>query len=272
MQPARRPSARTALYGALGCAAALVLVGVGAAWLAPVHAIDADAAGGFVAAAPTELGAQTARIAQLCDPRPYLLIGLGLVGVALLRGRFARAGAVAVLLVGTGLTTQTLKSTLGHPRAGEILGVDMGSWPSGHSTAAMTLALCAVLVAPRALRGAVAVAGAAFALAVGLGVLVMEWHYATDVAGGYLVAMTWMLLAVAALRRVERPGRIPARAVTPVWGWIAVAAVTGAVAGRVHADSLASFALDHTWAALTATGLCVMAVVLAASLAATLRR
>jgi membrane-associated phospholipid phosphatase len=272
MLPARRPSARTALYGALLCAVALVLLGSGAAWSPQVHAIDADAASGFVAAAPTELGAQTARIAQLCDPQPYMLIGLGIIVVALLRRRFARAGAVAILLVVTGLTTQTLKSTLGHPRAGEILGVDMGSWPSGHSTAAMTLALCAVLVAPRVLRGAVAVAGAAFALAVGLGVLVMDWHYVTDVAGGYLVAMGWMLLAVAALRRVERPSSLPARAVSPAWGGIAVAAVVGVVAARVHADSLATFAFDHTWAALTAAGLCVMAVVLAASLAATLRR
>jgi membrane-associated phospholipid phosphatase len=274
MQPARRPSARAALQGALLCAVALVLVGAGAAWSPQVHAIDADAASGFGAAAPTDLGMLTARIAQLCDPGPYLLIGVAIVVVALLRRRFARAGAVGVLLVVTGLTTQTLKSTLGHPRAGEILGVDMGSWPSGHSTAAMTLALCAVLVAPRVLRGAVAVAGAAFALSVGLGVLVMDWHYVTDVAGGYLVAMTWTLLAVAALRRVERPAPAAARTVSQAWGAVAVAvaAVVGAAAARVHTDSLATFALDHTWAALTAAGLCVMAVALAASLAATLRR
>jgi membrane-associated phospholipid phosphatase len=268
----RRPTARTALAGALACLIALVAVGVGAAWVPAVHTVDASAAAGFVAAAPTDLGALTARIALLCDPGPYLLIGLGLVAVALLRGRIARAGAVGVLLVVTGLTTQTLKSTLGHPRAGDILGLDLGSWPSGHSTAAMTLALCAVLVAPRALRGVVAAVGAAFALAVGLGVLVMEWHLATDVAGGYLVAMTWMLVAVAALRRVERPADAPVPAGTRRWGWIAAAAVAGVAAARVHADSAASFALEHTWATVTAAGLCVMAAALAASLAVVLRR
>jgi hypothetical protein len=136
----------------------------------------------------------------------------------------------------------------------------------------MTLALCAVLVAPRALRGAVAVVGAAFALAVGLGVLVMEWHLATDVAGGYLVAMTWMLLAVAALRLVERPAPVPASASTQRWGWIAVAVVAGVAAARLHADGAATFALEHTWAAVTAAGLCVLAAALAASFAATLRR
>ncbi len=267
-----RPTAATALAGALVCFVALVAVGMGAAFSPAVHTIDEHAAAGFVAAAPSGLGVLTARIARLCDPGPYTLIGLAIVGIALLRGRIARAGAAGVLLVVTGLTTQTLKSTLGHPRAGDILGVDMGSWPSGHSTAAMTLALCAVLVAPRALRGAVAVLGAAFALAVGLGVLVMEWHLATDVAGGYLVAMTWMLLAVAGLRLVERPAPAPASASTRRWGWVAVAVVAGVAAARLHADGAATFALQHTWAAATAAGLCVLAAALAASFAATLRR
>jgi membrane-associated phospholipid phosphatase len=267
-----RPSARTALAGALACLAALVAVGLGAAFSPAVHTVDAQAAAGFVSAAPTDLGTLTARIARLADPGPYLLIGLFLIAVALLRGRIARAGAVAVLLVATGLTTQALKSSLGHPRAGEVLGVALGSWPSGHSTAAMTLALCAVLVAPRALRGAVAAAGAAFALAVGLGVMVMEWHLATDVAGGYLVAMTWMLLAVAALRRVERPEPAVRSAATRRWGWMVAAAVGGIAAARVRADSVADFALAHTWATVTAAGLCVLAAALAASLAAALRR
>jgi membrane-associated phospholipid phosphatase len=272
MPALHRPTTRDALLGALVCLIALVAVGAGAAWVPAVHTVDAEAAAGFVAAAPTQLGSLTARVARLCDPGPYLLLGGGLIAVALLRGRLARAAAVGVLLFATGLTTQTLKSTLGHPRAGEILGLHLGSWPSGHSTAAMTLALCAVLVAPRALRGAVAVAGAAFALAVGLGVLVMEWHLGTDVAGGYLVAMSWMLLAVAALRRVERPRPAGAPVTGRRWGWVVVAGVAGVAAARLHADALASFALDHTWAAATAAGLCVLAAALAATLVATLRR
>jgi membrane-associated phospholipid phosphatase len=272
VQTVRRPTVRAALAGALACFAGLVAVGIGAAWVPAVHAIDASAAAGFVAAAPTGLGILIGRIARLADPGPYLLMGMGLVAVALLRGRVARAAAVAVLLVATGLTTQLLKTSLGHPRAGEILGLDLGSWPSGHSTAAMTIALCAVLVAPRALRGAVAAAGAAFAIAVGLGVLVMEWHFVTDVVGGYLVAMTWMLLAVAAVRRLERPAATVAPDAGRRWGWVVAAVVAGAAAAQVHADSVATFALQHTWATASALGLCVMAAALAASLAAALRR
>ena len=41
----------------------------------------------------------------------------------------------------------------------------------------MTLALCAVLVAPPALRAAAAVLGGAFAVGVGYAVLVLGWHY-----------------------------------------------------------------------------------------------
>ena len=251
---------------------ALAAVGLGAAFDSWVRRVDAAAADGFVSVAGTDLGAQTARIALLANLEPYVAMGLALVAAALLLGRIARAVAVAVLLVATGVTTQALKSSLGHPRAGEILGVDLGSWPSGHATAAMTIALCAVLVAPRVLRGAVAAAGAAYALAVGLGVLVMEWHFPTDVAGGYLVAMGWTLVTVAVLRRVERPAVASAPRASQRWGWVMVAALAGGVAARVDPDAAASFAQDHTWAAATTAGLFVLAAALAATLAAVLRR
>jgi membrane-associated phospholipid phosphatase len=266
------PTARTALQGALACFIALALVGLAAAFVPEVRSVDAAATAGWDAAGDTTFGALTRRMAHLCDAEPYCVLGVALIGIALLRGRIARAGAVAVLLVATGLTTQLLKSSLGSPRGGQILGLELGSWPSGHATAAMTLALCAVLVAPRAWRGLVALGGAGFALAVGLGVLVMEWHLPTDVAGGYLVAMGWTLLAVAALRRVEGPAGATAPGASERWGWITVAAVVGIAAASVHVGSIASFAFDYTWATAIAALLLVLAVALAASLAATLRR
>ena len=78
----------------------------------------------------------------------------------------------------------------------------------------MTLALCAVLVAPPALRTAAAVLGGALAVGVGYALLVLGWHYPSDVLGGFLVAGLWTSLAVAALHRVEAPE--PAR--RPEWG------------------------------------------------------
>jgi membrane-associated phospholipid phosphatase len=81
--------------------------------------------------------------------------------------------------------------------------VKAASWPSGHATAAMALALCAVLVAPRRLRPTVAALGAMFVAGVGLSLLILAWHLPSDVLGGYLVGMLWVALAVAGLRAAD---------------------------------------------------------------------
>src|SRR5439155_1635421 len=67
-----------------------------------------------------------------------------------------------------------------------------------------TLALCAVLVAPRRLRPAAAVLGALLAVAVAYAILILAWHFPSDVLGGFLVATMWVLLLVAALLAAER--------------------------------------------------------------------
>ena len=82
------------------------------------------------------------------------------------------------------------------------------SWPSGHSTAAAALVLCAVLVSPARLRPLVAALGGMFALAVGCSLLILAWHMPSDVLGGYLLAALWVALAVAGLRvRARRAGQ-----------------------------------------------------------------
>ena len=94
---------------------------------------------------------------HLGDPLPYALAGLVCVVVAFARGRAWRALAVAALFVVTGVTTQVSSICSREPRLQDWLKwrqIDATSWPSGHSTAMMTLALCAVLVAPPALRTA----------------------------------------------------------------------------------------------------------------------
>ena len=111
------------------------------------------------------------------------------------------------------LTAETLKPLLAHPHL-QVGAVHVGaaSWPSGHSTAALALVLCAVLVAPARLRPLVAAAGAVFAVAVGGFLLILAWHMPSDVLGGYLVATLWTALAVAALRSSGAPLAEPAPA------------------------------------------------------------
>jgi membrane-associated phospholipid phosphatase len=103
------------------------------------------------------------------------------------------------------LTAEILKPLLAHPhpRFGAVH-VGPASWPSGHSTAALTVVLCAVLVAPARSRALVATLGGIYALAVGCSLLILAWHMPSDVLGGYLVAALWMAIVVAALRISDR--------------------------------------------------------------------
>jgi membrane-associated phospholipid phosphatase len=130
---------------------------------------------------------------------------------ALARERPRVALAVAMVMALAPLSAELLKPLLAHPHAsiGATQVVNAASWPSGHSTAAAALALCAVLVSPARLRPLIGALGGLFVLAVGAALLIRAWHMPSDVLGGYLLAALWMALAVAALRASQR--RWPAR-------------------------------------------------------------
>lgn len=142
---------------------------------------------------------------RLLEPGVFVLWGVALVATAVARDRPRVAFAVVVVLALAPLTSELLKPLLAH-RHDVVGNVEVGaaSWPSGHSTAASSLALCAVLVAPARLRVAAAVAGGLFVAAVSVALLVLAWHMPSDVLGGYLVASLWMALALAGMRLSER--------------------------------------------------------------------
>ena len=207
MPRARRDRRVTlALGAAAACGAGLVGVGLAALGLHAGHEPDVATLHGFAGLYRSWLDSEIELTARLADPIPYAAVGLTCIGVALARRRLARAAAVAVVLVGTGLTTQVLKHALAEQRYADWLGfgqVDPASWPSGHATAALTLVLCAVMVAPPAWRVAVALAGAAGTLALAAATLALAWHYPSDVLAGFLVAGLWVSLALVVLQRVE---------------------------------------------------------------------
>jgi membrane-associated phospholipid phosphatase len=155
-------------------------------------------------------------IADLCNPNPYVYLAAVPVAVALLRGRTRVLLAIATILLGANATTELLKPLLAHPRAADLLQglspVSPASWPSGHATAAMSLALCCVLAAPARLRPALATLGAAFAVAVSYSFLSLGWHFPSDVLGGFLIATIWTLLAIAGVYAADHrwPRRAPA--------------------------------------------------------------
>jgi membrane-associated phospholipid phosphatase len=258
------------LLAALACLAGLVVVGVLALAVPGAHERDAAMLHGFVGLDRPSVHRAIWFVAHLGDTLPYACAGLLCIAVALARRRGWRALAVACLLMVTGVTTQALKHALAQPRIEHWLPeqIATNSWPSGHSTAAMTLALCAILVAPPALRAAAAMLGGAFAVGVGYAVLVLGWHYPSDVLGGFLVAGLWTSLAVAVLHRVEAPE--PAR--RPVWeplaGLVAGAGVVASVVLGVRADTVALYTSERPTFAAGALTIALLALVLVTTVSA----
>jgi membrane-associated phospholipid phosphatase len=267
------------LLAALACLAALAVTGV-LAYLVPIaHWHDSATLQGFVALNQPQRTALLDRVAHLADPLPYGLIGLGLAALAAARGRPRVALAVPVVLVLSGLTTQTLKPLLAQPRYDEWLGdgqIAAASWPSGHAAAAMTLALLAVLAAPARLRPTVAVLGAAFAVAVSASILALGWHFPSDVLGGFLVAGLWVALAIGALALAERrwPSRPRAEArarpadLAPALALAAAGVGAGVLLALSRPEAVQRFAADHTNAVAGGAVIAMLAVLLAALLAA----
>ncbi len=218
MPPRRivRASEPAGVAGALGvaglCVLALALVWVLAELVPAVQAKDAVALHDFTLLSRPRIDQLANFLLKLLQPLQFVLWGVALFALAIARGRPRVAVAVVAIMALAPLTAEVLKPLLAHPHA-SVGGVYVGaaSWPSGHSTAVLALALCAVLVAPARLRPIVAAIGAAFSVAVGCALLILAWHMPSDVLGGYLVAAFWAALAVAALRAADRrwPTRLP---------------------------------------------------------------
>ena len=124
-----------------------------------------------------------------------VLATVALIVLALLRRRPRLAIGIGVLVVGANLTTQVLKDGLDRPNPLELgagrIGLTLPTFPSGHSTVAMSLALALVLAVPARLRVPVGIVGLAYAVLVGAATLTGAWHRPSDVLGAYLVTLVW---------------------------------------------------------------------------------
>ena len=142
-------------------------------------------------------------------------------GIALLRGRPGLALAAIGVVAGANLTTQVLKHLLSHEKAQQLLGGSASprrsvAFPSGHATAAASIAIAFAFVVSRRWLPLTAAVGAAFALAVGCSVVVIAWHYPSDVLGGFLVASGWGFVVLSAYRALAAgPARARGRGAQP---------------------------------------------------------
>ena len=168
------------------------------------------------------------------------------------------------MLGGAALTSQLLKPLLAAPRPWETSAaseIASGSWPSGHATAAVALALCAVLIVPR--RGVYA-AAVAFALA--------GTEYAGAAGDPLAERRPRRRLRRRRLVRAGRRGAAPRPGAAGVGAALAALVLAAAAAVLVAAASrpgtTAELVQDHTTIAAAAGLLAVACVALVAARAA----
>ncbi len=233
------------------------------------------------------VGGLANRIATLCDPKPYVYFCAIPVLVAIARRRLWVALAVVAILLGANVSTQLLKHLLAAPRATDVaagvIAPSAESFPSGHATAAMSLALASVLAASPRWRPFVAAIGAAFAIAVSYSFLTLAWHYPSDVFGGFLVAGIWTLLAVAAVftANARRPQvaaselvqRLSIReALGPPSAALLGAVALSAVLVIIRPEAVATYARTHEVFVLGASAIAALGLALATGLMLALRK
>jgi membrane-associated phospholipid phosphatase len=217
-------SIKAPLAAWIACAAALVLLALVAYGIDAAQRLDAELLAKFILRDDSPAGSVAEVLVHFGDPLPLLLMLAVACGIALWRRRPLDALAAVIVVAGANLTTQALKVLLAHPRFQAVLGGDqLGAiaFPSGHATAAASIAIAFLFVVPRNLRPAVAAVGACLVAAVGCSVMILAWHYPSDVVGGILVASGWGFAVLAALRVAKRaasprPPQVSSRAAISV--------------------------------------------------------
>jgi membrane-associated phospholipid phosphatase len=196
-------SVRAPLLAALACAAALAPVAVAAYSFGPAERLDYrvvihlhrdSGAGHALAAALVNFGSLI----------PLLLMLAAVCAIGLRLGRRREVLAALILVAGANLTTQLLKTALEHVRNRALAhGFELpwpDSFPSGHTTAAASIAVALLIVVPAAHRLLAATVGTGLVAVVGFSVVILGWHYPSDVLGGLLVVGGWGFAALAWLR------------------------------------------------------------------------
>lgn len=213
-------NAKAPLAGWFVCTAGLVVVALLAYDVALAQRADARVLARLVVEGGSRAESLASFLTFFGDLPALLAMAAIACGIGWVRRRPRSVAAALVVVAGANLTTQALKVALSHPRARELLGAENVTWdgfPSGHVTAAASIAIAFAFVVPPKLLAAVAVPGTCFVVAMGWSVLALNWHYPSDVAGGVLVASSWGFAALASMRlasgsRPRGPAQLGSRA------------------------------------------------------------
>jgi membrane-associated phospholipid phosphatase len=158
-----------------------------------------------------------------------VLVCLVAATIGVLRKRVDLAVGAALLVIAANASAQLLKDRLPRP---DLDGYPApNSFPSGHTTAAASVAFALILVLPYAVRGLVALIGAGYVTIIAVATVWAEWHRPSDTVAGLLIVLAWggLISALLRARRYRVPGaaaRLNRLAKVPL---LMVATVTAAV-------------------------------------------
>ncbi|MDO5726826.1 MAG: phosphatase PAP2 family protein [Bowdeniella nasicola] len=176
-------------------AAANLLLGVVALWLffvkTPLGQILDTFAMAYVQILDRFDGPSMAIIGAVISTPTLATITAAVCLVAVVRRRWQLAARVVVIFGGANITTQLLKSyVLGRVNY-------LAEWatppslPSGHTTAAATIAVAIIIVVPSRYRPWASAFGALWVSFVGLVIIANGWHRPSDLVAALLVTGAW---------------------------------------------------------------------------------
>ena len=140
-----------------------------------------DAAGYFYV--PSDPRSHLANEIVKIGSLPVLVAGVVVIFLVVVSRDWVRALACAAAPV---IAVEVVEH-IAKPMVGREIGPGFFTYPSGTVAVVAALATSVFLVTPRLVRPLTAVMGVFVVLAVGWAVLVLRWHYPTDVIGGVWV-------------------------------------------------------------------------------------
>lgn len=165
-----------------------------------------------------------------------ILVCVAAAAIGVIRRRLDLAIGAAAIVLGANLTAQLLKDHLDRPNLDNFPAPN--SFPSGHTTAAASVAFALVFALPHAVRGVVALAGSAYVAVIAVATVWAEWHRPSDTVAGLLLVLAYGGLVTAAVRtrHRRRPGstarsaRVTTVVLSIVGGLSAAAGIVGMAA------------------------------------------
>jgi len=159
-----------------------------------------------------------------------VVVCLAAAAIGVIRRRIDLAVGAGLLVIAANLTTQLLKTRLDRP---DLDGFPApNSFPSGHTTAAASVAFALVLVLPPAIRGIVSLAGATYVTVIAVATVWAEWHRPSDTIAALLIVLAWggLVAAVLRARRIHVPAVAGRRSRVSTLLFLITAAVTATAA------------------------------------------